>query len=196
VKYELPKWYVAARKAIEDNITSKNYKGIIGKFPSPCGDFTFVIEHYQKSHKGWNYNYYVGKVLKGNDEILKITSSAYKFWHCWIKQEDGLYLLCNEDIHGYSIVDVKSGKTYTYIDPKAKDGWGFSWKEVVPSPDGKTLAVQGDYQEATKEVALYDLTNMTIPLRKVKSLRGNFALRGWCNKKIIIEKRSTLEMGT
>jgi len=205
--YKLPQWYVSNRAKIEHNLTSKTFKRIAGKFPSPCGNFILIIEEYEKSNGRWSYTYHRGIVysLIDRKEVAILNSNANKFWHCWVKQGDKLYLLCNEDLQGYTIVDVGEGIVYTYIDPKAKTGWGFSWKEVAPSPDGRFLAVQGDYMEATREVALYDLSNINLPLKKVKRLDANLkneylVLKGWKGEKVIMEhmnrgEPTTVEVG-
>ncbi len=207
-KYKLPQWYVSTRKRIEHNLTLENFQGIDGKFPSPCGNYVFVVEKYQKAVKDWIYTYYRGIIysLQNHKEVTTVSSDAYKFWYCWVKQGENLYLICNEDPQGYTIIDVKKELVFRYIDPKAREGWGFSWKEVSPSPDGKFLAVQGDYMESNREVALYDLSDFNPPLRKIKRLDANLksgylVLLGWKDGKVVMEhhqphkETTTVEVG-
>lgn len=166
--YMLPQWYLDSRKKINVNFNPENYKGVILKDLSPCGNYTFIVDQYQKTIKTVNYAYFSGTVYCHNKDVITIYSNAQDFWHCWIKK-DKLYLLCNEDEQGYTVIDVEAGKAYTYIDPKAKSGWGFSWKSVELSEDGECLIVHGEYLEI-KETVFFDFSNPTdLPLKRKKN---------------------------
>lgn len=195
VDNHLPKWYLSQRKAWRHNYDIDNFKATIKETKSPCNEFIFVVESYQKQEKGWeNYTYYKGIILPNNSakkfNKIELFSMTYKFWHFWAQHEDNVYLVCNENKYGYTVVDVKYRKIIPFIDPKKE--WSFSWKEVLPSPDGKLLAVQGDYMEAVRELALYDISDPTnVPFPRIKTLgnvkSGYVILKKWDKNKIVME---------
>jgi hypothetical protein len=181
VNKPMPKWYASAQRRISHFFASEHFKGVEEKIPSPCGRYIFVIEKYQR--KEWSF--FRGVIYSKEKEIADIKSVAHHFWYCWVKKDNKSYLLCNQESQGYVIAEPDTGNLYPYRDPKAKSGWGLSWKEVKPSPNGKLIAVQGDYMEAHREVAIFDFSDPTTPpLPKIKTLgenlkRGYLVLKGW-----------------
>lgn len=192
--FKLPKWYLSQRKAWRHHYGDENFQAVIKESLSPCNAFLFTVSSYRKQEKGWeDYLYYKGTIYPQDNQNSKIElfSNARKFWHFWIQKEKKLYLVCNEDLNGYTVVDVKDRIILPYIDPKKE--WSFAWKEVLPSPDGRFLAVQGTYMEVVREVALFDISDPTnLPFPKVKRLDKDFkggylVLKRWDNNRVIME---------
>jgi hypothetical protein len=189
----LPKWYVSAKKRLSHIFVKKNFKGVTEESVSPCGSYFFIVTKYSTDPRWCYYHGFICREPGWGPSFAEIQSTASKFWHCWVVNEGKLYLICNEDTQGYTVVDVENRKIHPYLDPKANGGWRFSWKEVKPSPDGKILAVQGDYAETSREISIFDFSNPTNPpFAKIKRLdtnleQGHYVLKGWKDNKVVVE---------
>lgn len=150
------------------------------KSHSPCKNYAIIIEKY-------DWNCHKCTVFDRHKMIVELLSTASQFWHCWIVKDNCPYLVCNEDPQGYTVVNLKAQSIHPYVDTS---GWGLTWKTVKPSPDGKWLAVQGDYMETTSEIAIFEFST-DVPMRAVKRVPDQgVVLKGWDNDKIILENHS------
>lgn len=180
--YSLPGWYKTARREVERYFSPSNRLDKVTQVTSPCGRYQLEIERYRTIQGGSDYSRGILTDLTTKQRLADIKRSAADFWYCWVSQGDKMFLVCAEDPQGYTIVDIDAKTTYSYIDPKARSGFGFEWLDVKPSPDGKYLAVQGNYMDTDKYTVLYDFKCPTrLPLLKLRALeiRGSARMRGW-----------------
>ena len=101
--------------------------------------------------------------------VATITRNFSHFWHAWVSQKGWEFLLCGEDYQGYTVVDLDHSKVTTFIPDEAKEGLGFCWVRVTPSPTGRSLAVEGCYWGGPYNVRIHDFTDPdTLPLPLLK----------------------------
>lgn len=65
---------------------------------------------------------------------------------------------------------------------RALQGWGFCWANVLPSPDGMTLAVEGCYWACPYDLVFYDFSQPDcLPLPELRRFEGLERVIGWEN---------------
>lgn len=121
---------------------------------SPSEKYRLIIDTYSTKKGSWGYTQ--GSVfLQNSDNPITVVQRNYSsFPFTFVEGNNGKdYLVCGEDYQGQTIVCLNTGERVNY----SKDG--FCWACIHPSPDGKTLAVEGCYWGAPYEVRFYDFTN-------------------------------------
>lgn len=162
----LPRWYVKIRQRLDDCFAPENLKNVLCADSSPEG-FSLKVEEYVTDI---SIKYYKGTLYRPcGDAICELRSTARKFWHLWVSRGKKLYLVCNEHEQGYTIIDVKEGAIYPYLD---RSGWGFSWDAA--SSDGDSLIVKGHYASLKEETIRFDFSNPTdLPLPLFRAEKPN-----------------------
>lgn len=182
----LPAWYNSARKKVESLFTPENKLDECSEHLSPCGRYKLLIQNYKVESNGSNYTRGIVINLSTEQVIADIKRSDDEFWFCWLVTKK--ILLCAEDPCGYSIVNLKTETTLTYIDPKARSGMAFEWKSVKPNCKENLLAVTGTYMGTIRTVIIYSIEKEIVPLPVVKSLDnkilGNFKVK-WHKEKTL-----------
>lgn len=186
--HALPPWYVDGRKGIESVYTPSN---LIPNKPdvnwSPTRRYRLVVEQYRAG----DTHYTRGKVYRDKNLIADIKRTHCSFPFAWTAQHDDEYLLCGEDNQGYTVVDLERGETITHIDDNAKDGFGFRWMEIRPSPNGKLLAVSGNYFHGMSSTVIYNFAHPTeMPLTKLHVVDQKFTdeaykIVGWSDNRTL-----------
>lgn len=153
-------WYQEERRQVEAYFVEEN------RLPdappvalSPSGRYRLEVNFYQTRLGSWNYSRGIITRLADEVVIADIKRNLGGFPYTWIDHPDGNeYLLCGEDYQGYTVVDLTHGTIQTYIPPDAEKGHGFCWVVVHPSPNSKTLAVEGCFWGAPYAVWFFDFS--------------------------------------
>lgn len=150
---------------------------------SPSGGFTLDVSEYGAGDGSWNYSRGIVKAAGSGKVIADIKRNHSMFWHCWVKQEQGEYLLCGEDYQGYNVIDLNNSVISFTFPPEALKGMGFCWAAVHPSPDGKTLAVEGCYWACPYELVFVDFSEpMKSPLPELQRFENVDAIEKWVSQ--------------
>jgi predicted protein tyrosine phosphatase len=156
------------------------------KFVSPSGRFFLTTSVWGGNDGGWYYSR--GLLSRADDGaiIADIQRNHAMFWHSWVVQGEREYLLCGEDYQGYNVIDVGCGRNVFTFPPEAFDGRGFCWTGAKPSPDSKTLAVEGCYWACETELVLFDFSHpMASPLPEKRRYEHLKTLGAWLNNEEI-----------
>jgi hypothetical protein len=148
---------------------------------SPSGAFVLEVSSYHTRPGAWDYSRGVVRRARDGRIVADVKRNHGSFWHAWVSRGDGSeYLLCGEDYQGYSIINLRSGVQHRYFPEEAYNGTGFCWVAAYPSPDGRTVAVDGCYWACPYELVLYDFTEPeTLPLRELDRISDLRACKGW-----------------
>lgn len=150
---------------------------------APSGLFTLDISEYSGSDDSWSYSRGVVKEAGSAKVIADIKRNYPMFWYCWVKQEHGEYLLCGEDYQGYNVIDLHNTNNSFTFPSEALDGMGFCWADVKPSPDGRTLAVEGCYWGCPYELVFVDFSEpMRSPLPELQRFANLGISEKWINE--------------
>lgn len=147
---------------------------------SPSGKYTLNIASRATKPGCWNHTR--GTVLLGDQEIAAVDRNYSSFPFCWIEgHPDGHdYLLCGANYQGQTLIRLDTGERWDYLPPEAYEGFGFCFAAMTPSPDGRTLAVEGCYWGASYEVRMYDFTEPRLPLLLLGEHEGaNETVKEW-----------------
>jgi hypothetical protein len=186
----LPTWYVEGRKGIESFYIPKNL--VFEDQPtvswSPTHRYHLIVERYCAG----NIRYTRGKVYLSQTQrlIADIKRNHQDFLYVWVQQEEREYLVTGEDSQGYTVVDLGSREISSYIDEKAEEGLGFKWSKILPSPDGKLLAVTGEYFPGMHCTIIYDFSKPDeMPLPKLSvvdsQIMDEFDIVGWTDNRTL-----------
>jgi hypothetical protein len=194
----LPSWYVDGRKTIESFYKPQNL--IFESDPIVSWSFSkrycLIVERYGAE----DTQYTRGKIYFSRTQTLiaDIKRNHNTFLFAWVTQNHHEYLLTGEDSQGYTVVDLENRTTSNYIDDNAEDGMGFRWTKVLPSPDGKLLAVNGLYFPGLTSTVIYDFSKPRhpLPLPKLRvvdtQLHEDFDIIGWTdNRTLEIKTKDT-----
>jgi hypothetical protein len=128
-------------------------------FLSPSGKFSLQTSVWTGTDSRWDYSRGVVKRVDSQESVADIKRNHAMFWHSWVLQGNREYLLCGEDYQGYNVIELSTGSNLFTFPPEAFEGRGFCWTAVKPSPNGKTLAVDGCYWACEGELVLFDFSN-------------------------------------
>ena len=170
------------RREIEQYFIPQNaIAGSLRTVQSPSGLYRLEIQTYRTTPKSWNYSR--GQVFRTTDNTLRadIKRNFDHFWYAWVShpnQQD--YLLCDENYQGYSVVNLTQGTAQAYLPPAALDGLGFCWVDVIPSPDGQVLAVEGCIWACPYDLLFVDFSQPeNLPLPVLQRFDGLGKTQGW-----------------
>ena len=127
---------------------------------SPSGLFRLDVWKYtQRVPYYWDYSRGLVTQVRDGRTITAIRRNYGHFWHSWVNHANGHeYLLCGEDYQGYTVIDLCHEVERVYLPEGAAGGAGFCWTAALPSPDGRTVAVEGCYWGAPYELVFFDFT--------------------------------------
>ena len=138
---------------------------------SPSGKYKLIIDGYRVNPKYKDPSVTRGVVRKLKEEtiIADIKRNInYFFYHWIIHPNENEYLLCGENYQGYTMVNLSKRLTQSFLPEEAKEGMGFIWSTVYPSPDKLVLAVGGCVWGMNHEVRFYDFSNPDVfPLKEL-----------------------------
>lgn len=196
----LPSWYVEGRKGIESFYTPENL--IFESDPIVSWSLTkrycLIIERYGVG----DTHYTRGKVYVSRTQklIADIKRNHSNFLYAWVTQNHHEYLLTAEDNQGHTVVDLENRTTSNYVDDNAEDGMGFRWTQVLPSPDGKLLAVNGMYFPGMTSTIIYNFSKprYPLPLPKLRvvdtQLHDDYNIIGWDDNRTLKLKSGDKEI--
>lgn len=176
--------YIKRRKCIEQKFNALSPMHDSRKqYVSPSGHFVLEVMRYGGCVDGsWDYSRGIVKNASSNQTIAEIKRNCPSFWHSWVTQGTEEYLLCGEDYQAYNVVHLNQPATSLTFPPEAWEGLGFCWAAVHPSPDGKTLAVEGCYWACPYELVLMDFSApMHSPLPELQRFANVAEVIGWVN---------------
>ena len=153
---------------------------------SPCLRYRIDVEEY--ATEAGRLGYSRGTVTRcSNGEVLADVRRNYpEFWHAWVIRSDGQYLLFGEDYQGYSVLNLADGAHETYFPEAAYGGAGFCCAQATPSPDGRTVAVEGCVWACPFQLALLDVSDaMTLPLRTLALIDDLVHVNGWLDSQTL-----------
>ena len=172
--------YTALRAEFEARFaTAKPIPAPSKRDKSPSGKFVLDTSTFQ-GESGWGYSR--GEVRANDGRLVAdIKRNHGVFWHTWVVHADGNeYLLCGEDYQGYTVIECQSGRSCVHFPEEAFEGMGFCWAAVQPSPDGRTLAVEGCYWAHPYELVFVDFTEpFKIPLPELQRFSYLDQTQGW-----------------
>jgi hypothetical protein len=179
-----PKNYVEWREDVLNKFDNRTLvDGSNEHHISPSGLFTLDISEYRGSDDSWSYSRGVVKEAGSSKVIADIKRNYPMFWYCWVKQEQGEYLLCGEDYQGYNVIDLHNTNNSFTFPSGALEGMGFCWADVKPSPDGKILAVEGCYWGCPYELVFVDFSDpMRSPLPELQRFAYLGVTEKWINE--------------
>lgn len=164
---------------IPENVIADSKRSVL----SPSGHYRLDIQRYRTGPQTWDVSR--GIVLRTADNIIiaDIKRNYGAFWNAWVNHPNGNeYLLCGEDYQGYTVVNLTQGFSDSYLPVRALQGWGFCWANVLPSPDGMTLAVEGCYWACPYDLVFYDFSQPDcLPLPELRRFEGLERVIGWEN---------------
>jgi hypothetical protein len=138
---------------------------------SPSGKYKLVVTRHP-SQPGIGERS-LGRVFKmGSDTpVIEVRRNYRSFPFAWVEehphnQHD--YLLCGENYQGQTLVDLTLGTKESTLPSMAGMGFGFCWADIQPSPDKKTLAVEGCFWAAPYECVFYDFTVPRLPVLELQ----------------------------
>jgi hypothetical protein len=124
---------------------------------SPSGRYRLLIRSY---HREPCWDYTRGTVTRVADgaELADIKRNYPVFHHAFAAKGDREYLIAGHAYTSQTIVDLDGAAVYEppgdHYDPQA-----FCWALARPSPDGRTLAVDGCFWGCHYEYRFYDFTD-------------------------------------
>jgi hypothetical protein len=102
------------------------------------------------------------------------------FWFAWVTQANQEFLLFGEDYQGYNVLELSTGLNVFTFPTEAYKGMGYCWAAVYPSPDARTLAVEGCYWACPYSATFYDFSNPTAsPLPELARFEDLDKIEGW-----------------
>jgi hypothetical protein len=147
---------------------------------SPSGAYELEVTPYHTKPGAWDYSRGVVRRSRDRTVVADIKRNYGSFWHAWVQQSGNEYLLCGEDYQGYSVINLTSGTHHRHFPEEAYAGGGFCWVAAYPSPDGRTLAVDGCFWACPYELVIYDLAEPErIPLPELHRIGDLYACKGW-----------------
>ena len=153
----------------------------------PSGKYKLIIDGYKvdPNDKDPRVTRGIVKKLKEESVIADIKRNInYFFYHWIIHPNHDEYLLCAENYQGYTLVNLSKKVTQSFLPEEAKEGMGFIWYTVYPSPDKLVLAVVGCVWGMNQEVRFYDFSNPDVlPLKELGKFdeRKDTKVIGWEN---------------
>lgn len=178
----MPDRYAARRAEFESKFaTAKRTADPAREVLSPSGRFIFREESFQNVETGWRYSRGVLRRDHDGAVMADIKRNHGGFWHAWVQHpNEHEYLLCGEDYQGYSIIECDTGRMAVHFPDEGHEGLGFCWYAVRPSPDGRTLAVEGCYWACPSEIVFVDFTDpLTLPLPELARFEHLDRVVGW-----------------
>lgn len=131
---------------------------------SPSGAYKLVTTPYGTGPHTWAYSQGLVYRKDRDQPIAEIQRNYGAFPFAWVEgHAQGDFLLAGEDYQGQTIIDLRTGARRDYLPAAARQGNGFCWAEIHPSPHGKLLCVSGCYWAAPYETRFYDFSNPMCP---------------------------------
>jgi hypothetical protein len=141
---------------------------------SPSGMHRLTLDYYQRGPGTWAYSRGVVSDTRTGRVIADVKRNFSHFWYSWVNHANGNeYLLCGEDYQGQTVVNLASGRVRSCFPESGFAGHGFCWTAAYPSPDSRTLAVEGCYWACPYDVVFFDFsTPDELPYRELHRMEG------------------------
>jgi|SRR3989344_3157459 len=141
----------------------KSYERGREEHVSPSGRYRLVVTPYdtttQEDPNTWDFT--LGEVFRGDVKIFEIQRNYSHFPFGFVEDHPNGhdYLICGENYQRYNILELDTGQRLD-IPPSGIDGMGFGFciTKIVPSPDRRTLAVEGCIWGGPYDVHLYEFS--------------------------------------
>lgn len=150
---------------------------------SPSSKFKLVIEYYEYIEGIRRFSYSKGIITNQKNEIVTVINRNYGiFPYQWIEKDGKEYLLCGTDYQGYTIVELQTGQTNSYVPESAYEGLGFCWVAMYHKTDNDKLAVEGCIWAHEYEIVIYDIENpMALPYKEIIRISPYETFTSWIN---------------
>ncbi len=150
---------------------------------SPSGAFSLEISTYSAGRNTSNYSRGILRHFATGEVIADIIRNYGIFWFSWVMQQTGReFLLCGEDYQGYNVLEPALGTNIVTFPAEAFKGQGFCWAAVHPSPDGRTLAVEGCFWACPYELVFFDFSEPNkSPLPELHRVQDLESFGSWLN---------------
>jgi len=155
---QMPEWYQKRRQNLLNTLMASTATGAVSVSCSPSGKYkceqtTYVHEgtyEFNGEQRTSKTTLVEAKFFKGDELVSRVLkeSGHTGFPLSWIENHcNGHdYAICNEDEHGgLTVIELDTGKQVTNVEDGAEHGVGFFAFAYYPSPDCKTLMIQGTY---------------------------------------------------
>lgn len=150
---------------------------------SPSNKYRLKIECYEYREGYRRYSYSKGTITDSNEQIVSVINRNYgHFPFLWIEKQDKEYLLCGIDYQGYTIVDLQSGESESYVPEDAYEGLGFCWAAMYHKKNNNRIAVEGCIWAHEYELIIYHFEDpMQLPYREIMRISPYETFDGWIN---------------
>jgi hypothetical protein len=160
--------------------------------------YVLTVTPYTTGPQSWKYS--LGKVFKiveeGKLELISEVQRNYgSFPFVFIEgHANGHdYLVCGEDYQGQTVIELDTGKKVSRVPQMG----GFCWVNMMPSPSGNLMAVDGCYWACPYEIKIYDFSNpMDLPFNCLTEEYCIEKFEGWnkdesCNISVEYDTRKS-----
>ena len=145
-------WYIAHRKEVLSRF--KNGKKVTEKreiIKSPSGKYTIELNRVSFKKRKREFIFSYANVFNKEKIISRIHRNDSDFPHLFVEHDNQEFLLYAEDVQSRNVLDLKTGKTNSYVSEKASRGLEFRWKRMQLSPNNKRLMVEGLVKHKPKD---------------------------------------------
>jgi len=186
----VPTWYAKKRMLLSDSyeIRTRTFDNLT--LSESYGNNEFVSIPFQTTLSNWWYSKTIIS-SKDNSKYIEFVRNYGNFPHFWVKThpKKRKYLVCAEDTHSISVIDLKVYKMHTWMFDD--DFWPRSFHV---SPNGVKLAIYGSVFGSLDEIRFYDFSNpSSFPLPQIGKFEGIFRLDStlsYLNKMVAWSKNS------
>lgn len=136
----------------QENLISSDWK------LSPSRRFKLLIRNYKSKPGCWNVSRGTVYRVNDNEEVADIKRN-YSFTYKFFNRDSQEWLATGRSYLSQTFVNLDTGQIYDNTDKNEKDSFSLCWAEVYPSPDGKTLAVEGCIWGGSFDIFFFDFSN-------------------------------------
>lgn len=154
---------------------------------SPSAKYLLTIEHYSHIEEQRHIHFSQGTVTaQNNNSIITVVMRNYDpFLFQWIQLKGMEYLLCGIDYQGYTIIDLQTGQSESFIPEDVYSGHGFCWAAIYHQTDSKILIVDGCYWACPYELVVYDISEpMILPFKELTRISDFHDVKGWASSNL------------
>lgn len=148
---------------------------------SPSGRYVLTVESLDMGKGHWQYTRGTIKTKSGKKiDVVNRNYSSFPFAFVENHPDGHDYLICGENYQGQTIIQLDTKNRVDFVPDAAAKGHGFCWAAIHPSPDGRTLAVEGCYWASPYEIIFVDFSDPFLaPLPELHRDHDNEEFIAW-----------------
>ena len=123
--------------------------------------YSVHVQDYSGSVNGWNLHGSECRLVRGNEAIARWRSinSDGAFFKLLEHSNGRNYCIFRQDLYGYSVLDIESGKKMQFLPEEYLHSETFIWTDIAYNPITNVLAVSGCYWACPFNVHLFTFDN-------------------------------------